>query len=110
MSSEAITSILPPRRAEAERPRHRLLQIYDRFHPVQGWASFVILLLALMIIGMSVQDGSWVPVPQLQSLLIISAITGLGLAKVACAGDTAASGRVGNRRGVDSLARDGTLR
>ena len=82
MSSESLTSVLPPRNAEAEQQRHRLLQIYDRFHPVQGWASFVILLLALMIMGMSVQDGSWVPVPQLQSLLIISAITGLGLAKV----------------------------
>ena len=84
MSSEAVTpsisTILPPRRTEPQE-RHRLLQLYDRFHPSQGWGSFVILLLALMVIGMSVQDGAWVPVPGLQSLLIISAIVGLGLAK-----------------------------
>ena len=82
MSSEAISTVLPPRRAAGEEERHFLLKYYDRFHPVQGWGSFIILLLALMVIGMSVQDGAWVPVPGLQSLLLLSAVTGLGLAKV----------------------------
>ena len=81
MSTEAITTILPPRHA-AQRERHRLLRLHDRFRPSQGWASFVILALALVVIGMSVQDGAWVPVPGLQSLLFLSAITGLGLAKI----------------------------
>ena len=86
MSSEAVTTsvgtILPPRRESSQKERHRLLRLYDRFHPVQGWASFLILLFALFIIGLSVQDGAWVPVPGLQSLLVLSAVTGLGLAKV----------------------------
>ncbi len=82
MSSEAIATILPPRREPGKEERHRLLKIYDRFHPAQGWGSFVLLLLSLLIIGMSVQDGAWVPVPGLQSLLVTSAIVGLGLAKV----------------------------
>ena len=82
MSAEVITTVLPPRRDSAHKERHQLLQLYDRFHPSQGWSSFIILLLALLIIGLSVQDGSWVPIPGLQSLLIISAIVGLGLAKV----------------------------
>ena len=81
MSTEAITTILPPRHA-TQRERHRLLKLHDRFHPSQGWASFVILALALVVIGLSVQDGAWVPVPGLQSLLFLSAITGLGLAKI----------------------------
>ena len=81
MSTGAITTVLPPRHA-VQRERHWLLKQYDRFHPSQGWASFIILALALVVIGLSVQDGAWVPVPGLQSLLFLSAITGLGLAKV----------------------------
>ena len=81
MSTGAITTVLPPRHA-TQRERHWLLKQYDRFHPSQGWASFIILALALVVIGLSVQDGAWVPVPGLQSLLFLSAITGLGLAKV----------------------------
>ena len=80
MSTEAIRTVLPPRADTQE--RHRLLQIYDRFHPSQGWGSFAILLLALLAVGLSVQDGAWVPIPGLMSLLFISAVTGLGLAKV----------------------------
>ena len=84
MSTEAIRTgtVLPPRREAGQQERHRLLQIYDRFHPVQGWGSFVILLLSLMVIGLSVEDGAWVPVPGLQSLFILSAVVGVGLAKV----------------------------
>ena len=82
MNAEAITTVLPPRQASSEQQRHRLLKLYDRFHPVQGWGSFIILALALLVVGMSFQDGAWVPVPGLQSLLLLSAVTGLGLAKV----------------------------
>ena len=82
MSSEAITTILPPRRDTTQQQRHALLRIYDRFHPVQGWASFLILLFALFMIGLSVQDGAWVPVPGLQSLLVLSAVSGLAIAKI----------------------------
>lgn len=82
MSTEAISRVLPPRRASDRQERHRLLKLYDRFHPSQGWGSFIILALALLVVGMSFQDGAWVPVPGLQSLLLLSAVTGLGLAKV----------------------------
>ena len=71
MSSEAITTVLPPRVESTQEERLWLLKLYDRFHPSQGWGSFVILLLALMVIGMSVEDGSWVPAPGLYSLLLI---------------------------------------
>jgi hypothetical protein len=81
MSTEAITTVLPPRYA-TQRERHWLLKQYDKFHPSQGWTSFIILALALVVIGLSVQDGAWVPVPGLQSLLFLSAVTGLGLAKI----------------------------
>ena len=77
-----LTNILPPRREATPEDRHRLLQLYDRVNPSQGWASFIILLVALMIIGLSVSDGSWVPTPGLQSLLFWSAVAGLALAKV----------------------------
>ncbi len=86
MSSEAvterITTILPPRSEVDRQERHLLLRFYDRFHPSQGWSSFIILALALFVVGFSVQDGSWVPTPGLQSLLMLSALTGLGFAKV----------------------------
>ncbi len=84
MSSEraVLTTILPPRSEVAREERHQLLRLYDRVRPSQGWASFIILLTALLIIGMSVSDGSWVPTPGLQSLLFWSALAGLALAKV----------------------------
>ena len=110
MSSEAITTVLPPRVESTQEERLWLLKLYDRFHPSQGWGSFVILLLALMVIGMSVEDGSWVPAPGLYSLLLLSAITGLGLAKVRIPCSVPASSRSSRWCGACYLAGGGAFR
>ena len=84
MSAEQATfRILPPRRAAAggDSDRHFLLRLNDRLSPAQGWSSLLILLGALLMLSMSVSDGSWVPTPGLASLLFWSAIAGLALAR-----------------------------
>ncbi len=81
-SATAISTIIPPRQVSAPRDRHPLLRLYDRFSPQQGWSSFIILLAALMTVGLSLDDGNWVPTPGLSYILLWSAIAGLAVAKI----------------------------
>lgn len=83
MSAERAAISMPQvRGAVAGRERHILLRVNERVRPAQGWSSLLILLAALMMISMSVDDGSWVPTPGLAGLLFWSAIAGLALARV----------------------------
>ena len=76
----------------------------------RGGGSFVILLLSLMVIGLSVEDGAWVPVPGLQSLFILSAVVGVGLAKVRITGGIPPSDWACNWGGAHHLASEGAIR
>ena len=82
-ANQAAFRILRQRGATArgDTDRHFLLRLNDRLSPAQGWSSLLILLGALLMLSMSVSDGSWVPTPGLATLLFWSAIAGLALAR-----------------------------
>ena len=66
----------PPDRATA------LWALVQRFTPSQGWAMFVFLVTALLIVGNSVTAAKWVETPSLSAVLFWGATAGLLLSKV----------------------------
>ncbi|MCH7801002.1 MAG: hypothetical protein IIC24_05585 [Chloroflexi bacterium] len=85
MSSPDITAFTPGLRRRGSSdlpPKHPLLVFYDRFSPSQGWATFALLMLLLLIVGNSITTGDWVETPSLTSILFASALTGLLFAKL----------------------------
>ena len=77
----------PPSRTTA------LWALVQRFTPSQGWAMFVFLVAALLIVGNSVTAADWVETPSLAAILLWGATAGLLLSKVkapAAAGHLAA--------------------
>ncbi len=56
-------------------------ELFQRYSPSQGWATLLLLLAALFIVGDSVLAADWVDAPGLQMTLALSAITGLLLSK-----------------------------
>ena len=84
MSSSGIAAFLPSSsgKPSAPAPRHPLLVFYDRYSPSQGWATFALLMLLLLIVGNSITTGDWVETPSLTSILLVSALTGLSFAKL----------------------------
>ena len=70
-------------RIDPEAEPHRTW--FDRFRqysPSQGWVAFALLILALLVVGESVEAAGWVKSPGLIPILIWAAIVGLGLAKL----------------------------
>lgn len=61
---------------------NRLWMLFHRFSPNQGWPTFVLLILLLFFVGDSVADAHWVETPGIISILLISALVGLVLAKL----------------------------
>ena len=53
----------------------------ERFSPSQGWVTFGLLLLMLMIVGDSLLKARWVETPGLTLVLALGALTGLVLGK-----------------------------
>ena len=85
MSTPELTSPVP-RLGAGETPSPGQRQTaYDwlkRFSPSQGWATLGLLALMLLVVGDSITAARWVETPGLVTLLILSALAGLGLAKV----------------------------
>ena len=85
MSTPKLTSELP-QRGPGESPPAEWRQTasvwLDRFSPSQGWATLGFLALMLVVVGESITSARWVETPGLVVLLILSALTGLVLAKV----------------------------
>jgi hypothetical protein len=85
MSTPEFTAFTPGRRrlgSPGPSHRHPLLEFYDKVSPSQGWATFGMLALLLLIVGDSITTGEWVETPNLNELLLISALTGLLFAKL----------------------------
>ncbi|MCI0437617.1 MAG: transglutaminase domain-containing protein [Chloroflexi bacterium] len=59
----------------------QLWELLQRYSPSQGWATLLLLLAALFIVGDSVLAADWVDAPGLQMTLALSAFTGLLLSK-----------------------------
>ncbi len=81
MSSQAVSSPFGGGR-NASRDRRPVLAALDRVTPSQGWATFGLLFVTLLIVGESVEAAEWVDSTGLTVLLLWSAVVGLGLAKV----------------------------
>ena len=81
MSSQAVRSPLGVSRNE-RRNRHPILAALDRVTPSQGWATFGLLIMTLLIVGESVEAAEWVDSTGLITLLLWSSVVGLVLAKV----------------------------
>ncbi len=55
---------------------------FKQYSPSQGWATFGLLILAILVVGESVTAAEWVESPGLVAVLIWAAIAGLILAKL----------------------------
>ena len=81
MSSQAVGTPLGGGR-NASRYQHPVLAALDRVTPSQGWATFGLLIMTLLIVGESVESAEWVDSAGLVTLLLWSSVVGLALAKV----------------------------
>ena len=81
MSSQAVGPPISGSR-NASRYQHPVLAALDRVTPSQGWATFGLLIVTLLIVGESVEAAEWVDSTGLTALLLWSAVVGLALAKV----------------------------
>ena len=62
--------------------RSRSVQLFERYTPSQGWATFVFLLIALLIVGNSVTSADWTETPGLTLIIFLGVVTGWLLSKV----------------------------
>ena len=62
--------------------RNPVVQAFLRYSPSQGWATFAILLITLLIVAESVNVAEWVDSDGLTAALLWSAVVGLGLSKL----------------------------
>ena len=82
MSTTDIGVLLGRRGSPSEQRGHPALNWLKRYSPSQGWATFIILILALLVVADSVNSAGWVESAGLTALLLWSAIVGLALSKV----------------------------
>lgn len=82
MSTPSIGALLGRRGSPPEQQRHPALNWLVRYSPSQGWATFAILVLALLIVADSVNTAGWVESAGLTGLLLWSAVVGLALSKI----------------------------
>ena len=82
MSTPSIGVLLGRHGSPPEQKRHPALAWLARFSPSQGWATFAILLLTLLIVADSINSAGWVESAGLTAILLWSAIIGLALAKI----------------------------
>ena len=83
MSTRGAGVFLHHRLDEATIRSHRtLMDRFKQYSPSQGWTTFGLLLLALLVVGESVNAAEWVESSGLVTVLLWSAITGLLLSKL----------------------------
>ena len=74
--------LLPSPGAQTPSRTTALWALVQRFTPSQGWAMFLFLVAALLIVGDSVSSAGWVETPSLTAILFWGATAGLLLSKV----------------------------
>ena len=82
MSTPSIGALLNRRGTRDEQRGHPALVWLARYSPSQGWATLVILVLALLIVADSINSAGWVESAGLTAVLLWSAIVGLALSKI----------------------------
>lgn len=82
MSTPSIGVLLGRQGNLQERRSHPVISWVVKYSPSQGWATFAILLVTLIVVADSINSAGWVESDGLTALLLWSAILGLALAKV----------------------------
>ena len=82
MSTPSIGVLLGRQGNPQGRSRHPVISWLVKYSPSQGWATFAILLVTLIVVADSINAAGWVESEGLTALLLWSAISGLALAKV----------------------------
>ncbi len=83
-----MASLNAPAEQELPKPSEaglwsRLGAAFIRYTPSEGWSTFLILLLALLVMVAGVERGEWIPdSPDLWAVATLGALVGMGLAKV----------------------------
>ena len=82
MSTPSIGVLLGRRGEPRENKSHPVVAWLARYSPSQGWATFAILIVTLLIVANSINSAGWVESGGLTAILLWSAVFGLALAKV----------------------------
>ena len=83
MSSPGVAISIIPRGIEpTAHGGNWFIQTLAKYRPYQGWSTFIILVLMLMILADSVRDAGWVRSLDLPGVIFWGALAGLGLSKV----------------------------
>lgn len=83
MSSPGVAIPIIPRGIEpTAHGGNWFIQTLAKYRPYQGWSTFIILVLMLMILADSVRDAGWVRSLDLPGVIFWGALAGLGLSKV----------------------------
>ena len=82
MSSGGLVAPLTSSPLPSPSRMQEIQTLAQRFTPSQGWAMFVFLAMALLIVGNSVTTADWVETPSLGAVLLWAALAGLLLSKV----------------------------
>ena len=67
------------------RDRYRATEWARRFAPEQGWDTYLLLVAAVGVVALTVQDARWVATPGLPLIVVVATFTGLALARVRAA-------------------------
>ena len=81
-AGEGAASFRPRAETRVPRTQSPLWALMVRLSPRQGWATFVMILFTLLVVGQSVSSANWVETPGLFATLLLAAFTGLVLAKI----------------------------
>ncbi len=81
-SSQSIGALLSQRGDRSSRPGNSFLIWLERYTPHQGWATLLILWLAMLVVADTVNVAQWVKWDGLTAVMLWSSIVGLALAKV----------------------------
>ena len=83
MAAESTSVLYPTGRGGiGTRQRHPLLRLYSRYTPSQGWSTFVLLMLALLVLGQSVSAAGWARTPSMLAVMLWGAVLALVLSKL----------------------------
>ena len=82
MSAGGLVAPAPSSASPSPSRIREVQELVQRFTPSQGWAMFLFLAAALLIVANSVTTANWIETPSLSAVLLWAALAGLLLSKV----------------------------
>lgn len=80
--SQAAEIFVGMPKGEERGPETALVALLRRFSPVEGWLTYLLLLLSLLVVTWSVNQADWVQTPTLVGIMLWSTLAGLALSKL----------------------------